>query len=266
MPNSRESTTDATAGDERTAALELLAHRTWPCRKEEPLGRWLLRESDAFTRRANSCLALGDPGVPLEQAVDLVESWYRSRDLEPCIKVAPGAASGLDSLLESRGWAVATPSLTMVRELGQDLPKLPSEVSVSAIPDSDWLRTVSLWDGETADKSRRHAELAMRVHSGGFLRWNAPEGILAVGLVSMDGTDSFLYDVVVHPERRGLGIGRAFCNAAMSWAAQCGTRTMALQVLESNLAARHLYSSLGFAEHHPYHYRVAPGAKPTCGC
>ncbi len=256
----------ATAAQDSVVELEMLAHRTWPCRKEEPLGRWLLREADAFTRRANSCLALGDPGVPLEQAVDLVESWYRSRDLEPCIKVAPGAASGLDSLLESRGWAVATPSHTMIRELGQDLPKLPSEVSVSAIPDSDWLRTVSLWDGETADKSRRHAELAMRVHSGGFLRWTAPEGILAVGLVSMDGTDSFLYDVVVHPERRARGIGRAFCTAAMSWAAQCGTRTMALQVLESNLAARRLYSSLGFAEHHTYHYRVAPGAKPTCGC
>jgi len=266
MPNSRESTTDATAGDERTATLELLAHRTWPCRKEEPLGRWLLREADAFTRRANSCLAIGDPGAPLEQAVDRVESWYRSRDLEPCIKIVPGAADGLDSLLESRGWSVATPSLVLFRKLGQDLAKLPPEVSVSAIPDSDWLRTVSLWDGETSDKSRLHAELAMRVHSGGFMRWTTPEGILAVGLVSMDGMDSFLYDVVVHPERRGRGIGRAFCEAAMGWAASCGTRTMALQVLESNLAARNLYASLGFAEHHSYHYRVAPSAKPTCGC
>lgn len=247
-------------------SLELLAHRTWPSRVEEGLGDWLLRAADGFTRRANSCLTIGDPGMPLDQAIDRAEAWYRSRDLEPCVKIVPGSPSALDSLLESRGWAIATPSLTLVRELGQDHAKLPPEVSVSAIPDSDWLRTVSLWDGEPPDKALRHAELAMRVHSGGFLRWTTAEGILAVGLVSMDGMDSFLYDVVVHPERRGHGIGRAFCNAAMSWAAQCGTRTMALQVLESNLVARRLYESLGFAEHHPYHYRVAAATKPTCGC
>lgn len=266
MPNTVDDPGRANPDTGKTTEIELLAHRTWPSREEERRGDWLLRAADGFTRRANSCLAIGDPGAPLDQAVDRVESWYRSRDLEPCIKIAPGAADGLDSLLESRGWSVATPSLVLFRKLGQDLTKLPPEVSVSAIPDSDWLRTVSLWDNESPDKSRRHAELAMRVHSGGFMRWTTTEGILAVGLVSMDGMDSFLYDVVVHPERRGRGIGRAFCNAAMSWAAQCGTRTMALQVLESNLAARHLYASLGFAEHHPYHYRVAPSTMPTCGC
>lgn len=251
---------------EKVTALEALAHRTWPCRKQEGLGGWLLREADGFTRRANSCLSLGDPGMPLADAVDRVEAWYRERDLEPCIKFTSAAPDGLDDLLAERVWKVATPSLVLRRDLSQELSPLPPEFSASAIPDSDWLRTVSLWDGETPDKARRHRELAQRVHTAGFLRWTTPEGMLAVGLVSMDGVDSFLYDAVVHPERRGRGIGRSFCRAAMDWATRCGTRSMALQVLESNAAARALYTSLGFAEHHRYHYRVASCTKPTCGC
>lgn len=247
-------------------SLELLAHRTWPCRRDERLGDWILREADGFTRRANSCLAIGDPGIPLDQAIDRVEAWYRARDLEHCVKICPTSPDALDSLLEARGWSVATPSLVMHRSLGQKSSALPPEFSASAIPDSDWLRTVSLWDAETPDKARRHRELAQRIHTAGFLRWTTSEGILAVGLVSMDGTESYLYDVVVHPERRHRGIGRAFCQAALDWASSCGTRSMALQVLESNTAARALYATLGFAEHHRYHYRVAPTAKPTCGC
>ena len=31
----------------------------------EPLGEWTLRSAGGFTGRANSCLAVGDPGVPI---------------------------------------------------------------------------------------------------------------------------------------------------------------------------------------------------------
>lgn len=246
--------------------LEGLAHRTWPCRQQDSLGDWILRDADGFTRRANSCLALGDPGLPLSDAIDRVEAWYRARHLEPCVKICPETApDGLDALLEARGWAVATPSLVLRRDLRQDLSDPPPEFSASAIPDADWLRTVALWDDESPDKARRHRELAQRIQSAGFARWTTSEGILAVGLVSMDGVEAYLYDVVVHPERRRRGLGRSFCSAVLAWARSCGTRTMALQVLVSNTAARSLYASLDFAEHHPYHYRVAPGTQPTCG-
>lgn len=248
------------ASPAEVADLEGLAHRTWPCRRDERLGDWILREADGFTRRANSCLAIGDPATPLDDAIDQAEAWYRARDLEPCVKICQDSPDGLDSLLEARGWSLATPSLVMQRNLGQKSSVLPPEFSASAIPDSDWLRTISLWDTEPPDKARRHRELAQRIHTAGFLYWTTSEGILAVALVSMDGTESFLYDVVVHPERRNRGIGRAFCQAALDWASSCGTRSMALQVLESNEAAQALYTALGFAEHHRYHYRVAPNA------
>ena len=246
--------------------IELLAHRTWPCRSQEMLGDWILREAGGFTRRANSCLAVGDPGLALPCAIDRVEAWYRTKELEPCIKITPASHLELDGLLEKRGWSIATPTRTLVRSLESNPSEPSPELIASAIPDTDWLRTVSLWDAESSDKARQHAELALRISSAGFLRWKTDRGVLAVGLVALLGSESFLYDVVVHPEARGQGIGRAFCVAAMAWGASCGSRSMALQVLDSNLVARGLYASLGFMESHPYHYRVATSEHRTCGC
>ena len=38
----------------------------------EPLGEWTLRAAGGFTGRANSCHAVGDPGVPIQQAADQI--------------------------------------------------------------------------------------------------------------------------------------------------------------------------------------------------
>ena len=49
------------------AGLELLAARGWRGTEEARLGDWLLRAGGGFTGRANSALALGDPGRPLPE-------------------------------------------------------------------------------------------------------------------------------------------------------------------------------------------------------
>lgn len=49
------------------ASFEELARvtaRAWQPLESEPLGDWTLRAAGGFTRRANSVLALGDPGIP----------------------------------------------------------------------------------------------------------------------------------------------------------------------------------------------------------
>ena len=71
---------------ERTAAL------LWQAPETEPLGEWRLRAAAGFTGRANSALPLGDPGLPLPEAVTEVEEWYRRRDLRPMIVLPQGAA------------------------------------------------------------------------------------------------------------------------------------------------------------------------------
>ncbi|HEY2396799.1 MAG TPA: GNAT family N-acetyltransferase [Rudaea sp.] len=53
-------------------------------------------------------------------------------------------------------------------------------------------------------------------------------------------------DVVVLPEARGQGAGRALLEAARRWAVEHGYSCMTLSVFAENLAARHLYETLGF--------------------
>ena len=54
--------------------------------------------------------------------------------------------------------------------------------------------------------------------------------------------------LAVRPERRRRGLGQALVEAALADPASAGARRVYLEVRPSNLAARALYSSLGFTE------------------
>src|SRR6266705_4661080 len=86
--------------------LEAVAARGWRAPEEAPLGGWLLRAAEGFTGRANSALAVGDPGMPLAAATAKVSDWYRARGLPAMIATAfpPGRPreSATDRFLEER--------------------------------------------------------------------------------------------------------------------------------------------------------------------
>ncbi|MBK8803195.1 MAG: GNAT family N-acetyltransferase [Fibrobacteres bacterium] len=255
-----------TASIDRIAFCEHLAHRTWPSRTQENIGAWILRENEGFTRRANSCLALGDPGMAQGCAIDRVEAWYRQRGLEPCIKVCSAAPDSLDGFLESRGWILANPALVLSKELPAAARMAPDFV-ITDVPEARWLAHLAAWDGESADKATLHADLARRIPRAGFASWRSGEEIHAVATVALDPTSAHLYDLVVREDLRGRGIGGGFLESLLSWAKDQGADRAYLQVLESNERARRLYAKMGFAEHHRYHYRVGQTtARVSCGC
>jgi N-acetylglutamate synthase len=64
-------------------AAELLAAQTagWVAAEQSALGDWTLRANGGYTSRANSALAVGDPGVSLPAALASVAEHYRQRGL-----------------------------------------------------------------------------------------------------------------------------------------------------------------------------------------
>ncbi|WP_110588969.1 GNAT family N-acetyltransferase [Microbacterium suaedae] len=63
---------------------------------------------------------------------------------------------------------------------------------------------------------------------------------------SGDPTSWWVWDVVVEPEHRGKGYGRAAMQLAETYAQAGGARTLGLSVFGFNATARALYDSLGY--------------------
>jgi N-acetylglutamate synthase len=83
---------------------------------------------------------------------------------------------------------------------------------------------------------------------------------VAIGRVAAAGDWAGLTAVEVDPRLRRRGLGRAITGALACAAAARGVTGLYLQVEDDNAAARSLYAAMGFADHHGYHYRVAPAA------
>ncbi|MGZ4461118.1 MAG: putative acetyltransferase, partial [Nocardioidaceae bacterium] len=83
------------------------ANASWPATVAEPLGEWLLRASGGFSARANSVMAVGDPGVGFAEAVDRVRAFYADHDLPAWAQVL--VDSDVHRQFEDAGWVLARP-------------------------------------------------------------------------------------------------------------------------------------------------------------
>jgi GNAT superfamily N-acetyltransferase len=246
--------------------LERVAAAHWRGTEEEWLGEWLLRAADGFTGRANSALPLGDPGLPLDEALEYVTGWYRARGLTPMISVPTplpdgSPARGLDAELTDRAWSVRSgPALVMVADLplAADAGALPDGVTVlaDADPDEAWLARYHYRGTDTRPPVMR--DVLTSAADQAFMSIRSESGVLAIARLSIAGGWAGLTAVEVDPGRRRAGLGRAITAAACAEAAGRGARRVFLQVEEGNAGARALYERCRFRYSHRYQYRIAP--------
>jgi GNAT superfamily N-acetyltransferase len=135
--------------DPRIEDLERAAVRHWQAPDTQELGGWLLRAAAGFTGRANSALPLGDPGLPLAEAVTAVEEWYRRRRLPPMI-VLPQVldhSAGPDPLevhVTERAWLPRPgPAFVMTADVA-GIPASDQNVELAPEPDAAFLGTSGL--------------------------------------------------------------------------------------------------------------------------
>jgi ribosomal protein S18 acetylase RimI-like enzyme len=234
--------------------------RAWRPVESERLGGWELRAAHGFTRRANSVLPLGDPGLPLGDALDAVRRWYGERGLPAYVQTATGAEGTQEALcaeLERRGWRrevtaqLWTGAPARVADAGD-----PAGVRLARTADEAWLA-----------RYRRTGlgEAALKVLGSGPSVWFASvpgeggDGVpAAVGRCVVDGRWAGFAAVEVDPALRRRGLATAVMAALARRALDEGASAAWLQVEEDNAPARELYAALGFAVHHSYHHHRAP--------
>jgi N-acetylglutamate synthase len=238
--------------------LERLMADGWRAVEEEWQGDWLLRASSGFTTRGNSALPLGDPGLPLEEAVERAEEWYAARGLPPQVHfVLPPsgdpADDALGSLLLTRGYTLRQPSLVMTAAAA-DLGALGDEASVTveATLSPRWSQAYARQrtpvPGVTEQVLARSAETS-------FLSLAGPSGdVTAVARVTRHPGWAGLSALWVDPDLRGRGLARTLLRATGVLARRHGLAAVYLQVEADHDAAVVLYESEGFRRHHAYGY------------
>lgn len=108
---------------------------------------------------------------------------------------------------------------------------------------------------EAADKNVEHHKKMLfedgRPGAGQYV-FDAFEGDKRVGVLwlsQQDGGKSaewFVYDIVIEPEHRGKGYGRATMEAGENFAREHGGNSLALNVFGPNTVARRLYESMDY--------------------
>ena len=253
----------------RIEDLEWAAALHWQAPETERLGDWLLRAAEGFTGRANSALPLGDPGVPLPEAVAVVHDWYRRRALPPMI-VVPGvlhhaghhrgtSPGPLENLLAERGWRPRPgPAFVMTAAIA-DIPARPdNDVHLDTEPDASWL---ALYRYRGQDLPPIARTLLMSAPWQAFATVRRDGRAVGCGRVSVAGAPGEQWGAItaveVDPAWQRQGLGAALTSALAAAAAGRGARRALLQVETGNASARALYFRCGFRDSHRYHYMIA---------
>ncbi|USX49219.1 GNAT family N-acetyltransferase [Lentzea sp. HUAS12] len=230
--------------------LESLCARAWPALAEVPLGDWSMRAAAGFTGRANSTLTCGDPGIPIPDALRVVQGFAAGHGIKPTAHVVRGSAQ--ESAIAAAGWHVdldhpgGAESLVMTGPL----EKFAEGVAENLDLPGWWELTA----GSEVSAAQRHV-----LGSGGTVCFASltddGEVVAAVrGAVVEDVLH--VARLAVRPSHRRQGLARKLMGELAGWGLQQGATTCALQVAEHNHPAIRLYEELGCTEHHRYRYWI----------
>jgi ribosomal protein S18 acetylase RimI-like enzyme len=237
--------------------LENLCADAWPAVVEEPLGGWRLRAAGGFTGRANSALAVGDPGLPIPAALDRVLRFAAAHGLVPRLQTPMG--SPWSEAARREGWVLdgghqAGPEVAvLVADLTELAALSSTPIELTPRPTDDW------WAVTGAPESEAERHVLTAAARPGFAVARAADGT-PTGAVRAAVVEDHLHlsRLATRPDARRQGVGTALTAAAAAWGREQGARWAVLQVNLQNQGARAFYARLGCREHHRYHY-LGPG-------
>jgi len=237
----------------RVAAREphLHALARWPGTEHVEVGEWVLRVAGPVVdrsapqgrllRRANSALAMGDPGRPVEEAAARVREFYAVRDQPALAQVVRGGE--VEQALSGLGWAPAP------AEVGG-----PGDALLQLAPVSRLGRALRGEEPAAGDELRTtEQEVAGGTRAAAVTLVRDAVEVAAVNVL-VDEDWATVDDLWVSADHRRTGLARQVLAEAVGWAASYGARTACLAVTAENTAARALYERLGFVTHHAYRY------------
>jgi N-acetylglutamate synthase len=216
---------------------ELHVLSLWSEVETRPLGRWLLRAAPPYEgrlrRRANSVLAMGDPGLPLGEATERVRAFYADRDRPALAQVEAGSTE--EAGLIAAGWSAlpdgeADFMIGSVAQVLRHAPPLQEDGVVCLTPTP----------GSPSGTRPVRAQVEI--------------GDRARGRAALDGDWVGIHTVEVHHDHRRQGLATQVVVELLDWGASLGATTAWLHVETHNAGGIALYEGLGFRRHHSCRY------------
>ncbi len=216
---------------------ELRTASLWPDLERVPLGEWQLRHEPRpvgrARKRANSCLAIGDPGRSVHDALEAVIAFYTARGRDPLLHVEAG--SDVESAVLTAGWrrlphGEAQLRLAGIAQVRRALGRRRADVELEV---RDTLASASIGTGcdPTAEAQAR-----------------------------LDGDWLGLFGLTVDPGHRRRGLGGDVVAELLDWGTQQGALTAWLHVETDNPTGLAFWDSLGLTPHHVVRYYAPPEA------
>jgi ribosomal protein S18 acetylase RimI-like enzyme len=189
-----------------------------------PVGRLL--------KRANSCLAIGDPGLPVAAAADRVVGFYAARGRDALAQVELGSAT--EDALAALGWRPVPggDAHFLVSSLAMAIRSARGDGDVELVEDGPRAHVVRRVDGVEVGSAR----------------------------AAVDGDWLGLHGLAVDPGHQRQGHGAALMAELLEWGAERGATTVWLHVETDNQPALALYGGLGFRVHHTCRYLTPASA------
>ncbi|MEO6143070.1 MAG: GNAT family N-acetyltransferase [Dermatophilaceae bacterium] len=246
--------------------LERITVAGWQPVERAELGDWLLRAAGGFSGRANSVLPLGNPGVPLSEAVDRCESWYDERGLRRLFALfgPAGFAVGDDPLgreLLARGYEPFNDTAVLTGATGtlaaETAPASGARVRLESKPSPQW------WDAWASRAGGTHhvntpSSAAQAVLTGSadqlFASLEVDGAVVGIARVAFTQAWAGVSALHVEPASRRSGVAIQLMGALADAARARGIQNIYVQVLQASSPARGLYERLGFSLHHEYRY------------
>ena len=241
--------------------LERIMVDGWPPLERAELGGWLLRAATGFTGRANSVLPLGNPGVPLSDAVDHCESWYDERGLRRLFSLFGPEGFAVDddplgSELLRRGYEPFNNTMVLTTATRALPPEVTHASGARVLLESE--ASPQWWNAWAAGYASASPTAARAVLGGSpdqlFASLEVGGAVIGVARLAFSHVWAGASALHVTPEHRRTGIAVQLMGALADAARARGIRSMYLQVTHANSAARALYEGLGFGVHHEYRY------------
>lgn len=242
------------------AALESRLVNAWPSFEIELADGWLLRFAEGYSRRANSATPIVAGATLDADLVADVTAAFEARGLPACFRLTGLEDASASPLLDDLGFAELEASLAMVAPLE---PALARDLSVrlAPVPKPAWVEAAaSAYGGEKNEPGRLGRIVRLIRRPAVFATFDLDGEDAAWGFAVYERGYVGLYDIVVAPDFRGMGIARRLVTTLMAWGRREGAARAYLQMRETNEVADALYRSLGFETAYRYVLRVPDAA------